>query len=134
MTSRMHAYSSATLPYIICSMIGIVSNSYASCCNSYRSHALPVAQPWCQNTDVCEYGQHSETLSKWLAFSTKSGGVPGLTVCRSTPSWWECINVSSRSSTNVFLWTMSVTRTQHIHVHYTTPYFRCIWISWFRDV
>ena len=50
-----------------------------------------------------------------LAFSTKSGGVPGLTVCRSTPSWWECIKVSSRSRTNVFLWTMSVITTQHTY-------------------
>ena len=29
----------------------------------------------------------------------KSGGVPGLTVGRTTPSWWEWIRVSSRSST-----------------------------------
>ena len=36
----------------------------------------------------------------------KSGGVPGLTVGRSTPSWNECISVSSRSKINVLRLTM----------------------------
>lgn len=35
----------------------------------------------------------------------KSGGVPGLTVGLKTPSWWEWINVSSRSKTRIFLFT-----------------------------
>ena len=32
----------------------------------------------------------------------KSGGVPGLTVGRTTPSWCEWISVSSRSSTRTW--------------------------------
>lgn len=35
----------------------------------------------------------------------KSGGVPGLTEGLKTPSWWEWINVSSRSKTRIFLFT-----------------------------
>lgn len=38
--------------------------------------------------------------------STKSGGVPGLTVCLTTPSWCECIKVSSKSRTRTFLFTI----------------------------
>ena len=34
----------------------------------------------------------------------KSGGVPGLTVGRTTPSWWEWISVSSRSSTRTWIY------------------------------
>ena len=41
-----------------------------------------------------------------MTFSIKSGGVPGLTVGLRTPSWNECINVSSKSRTRVFLLTI----------------------------
>ena len=41
-----------------------------------------------------------------VTFNTKSGGVPGLTLGLNTPSWWECIKVSSRSRTNTFFRTM----------------------------
>ena len=41
-----------------------------------------------------------------VTFRMKSGGVPGLTVGRSTPSWNECIRVSSRSKINVLRLTM----------------------------
>ena len=41
-----------------------------------------------------------------VTFNTKSGGVPGLTLGLKTPSWCECINVSSRSRTNTFFLTM----------------------------
>ena len=40
-----------------------------------------------------------EEYEIWKTLSMKSGGVPGLTVGRTTPSWWEWIRVSSRSST-----------------------------------
>ena len=40
-----------------------------------------------------------------VTLSIKSGGVPGLTVCRITPSWCECISVSSKSNTKTFLLT-----------------------------
>ena len=36
----------------------------------------------------------------------KSGGVPGLTLGLTTPSWWLWIRVSSRSSTSTFFLTM----------------------------
>lgn len=41
-----------------------------------------------------------------VTLRTKSGGVPGLTVGLATPSWWEWINVSSKSNTNTFLLTI----------------------------
>ena len=39
----------------------------------------------------------------------KSGGVPGLTVGLTTPSWWEWIRVSSRSSTRTWKYVFLVT-------------------------
>lgn len=42
-----------------------------------------------------------------VTLRTKSGGVPGFTVCLETPSCWECIKVSSRSSTRTFRFTIA---------------------------
>ena len=41
-----------------------------------------------------------------VTFKIKSGGVPGFTLGLITPSWWEWINVSSRSSTRTFFLTI----------------------------
>lgn len=41
-----------------------------------------------------------------VTFTTKSGGVPGFTVCLITPSWWEWMSVSSKSRTRIFLLTI----------------------------
>ena len=72
-----------------------------------------------------------------LALRTKSGGVPGLTVCLRTPSWCEWMSVSSRSSTSVFLLTMSDTQQKpYTHQHQSTkPLISIgyIWAqNWFR--
>lgn len=39
---------------------------------------------------------------------TKSGGVPGFTICLAMPLWCEWINVSSKSRTRIFRLTMPV--------------------------
>lgn len=57
--------------------------------------------------------------------STKSGGVPGRTVCRMTPSWWECIKVSSKSNTSTFRFTIPTRNidkisAQSVHIGYNT--------------
>lgn len=47
----------------------------------------------------------TKNLTGWrsmVTLRTKSGGVPGLTICLTTPSWWEWMSVSSRSKTSVF--------------------------------
>lgn len=46
----------------------------------------------------------------------KSGGVPGRTVGLRTPSWWEWMSVSSRSSTRTFRFTASEYK-QNTHRH-----------------
>jgi len=51
-----------------------------------------------------------------LTLRMKSGGVPGRTVGLRTPSWCEWINVSSRSKTRIFRFTVS----EHEHKHTLT--------------
>lgn len=50
-------------------------------------------------------------------FNTKSGGVPGRTVCLTTPSWCECINVSSKSNTNTLRFTIPVNYNNNKKTH-----------------
>ena len=62
----------------------------------------------------------------------KSGGVPGLTVGRSTPSWNECISVSSRSKINVLRLTMPKMRNSSYEGMFSmrgkyTAYLVCVW-------
>lgn len=45
----------------------------------------------------------------------KSGGVPNLTVGLATPSWWEWINVSSKSNTSTFLLTIPIIHFSYIY-------------------
>lgn len=69
-----------------------------------------------------------------VTLSTKSGGVPGLTVGLVMPSWWEWMRVSSRSKTSTFLFTIpakteeyllsnenAFSETQHSNIESTLP-------------
>lgn len=70
----------------------------------WNPHVLPPAPP---NFALRAPQVLSPNPGPPLTLRMKSGGVPGRTVGRSTPSWWEWIKVSSRSKTRIFLFTWS---------------------------
>lgn len=57
--------------------------------------------------------QYKTLHNAFLTLRIKSGGVPGRTDGLRTPSWWEWINVSSRSKTRIFRFTASAKTCTH---------------------
>lgn len=63
-----------------------------------------------------------------VTFKIKSGGISGLDGWRKTPSWCEWINVSSKSSTKTFRFTIPMVKNKTIYLISTYILIICIYI------